>query len=951
MIKSLPSVIQILLAGYLVERLKHPIVIIVSDQRGADTAFQDARTFFPDISVLLFSTTDLKVVTSLRETAGQAIIIASMSELAAPVPDWNREGMRQKILKGERLDLETLLRWLNDHNYERVDMVTEPGEFALRGGIVDIFPDKFELPVRLEFEDNVIVSLRGFEPLTQRSKQTLNEVVLYSRQLEFNSEVPAVSLLPEEAIVITEKRVSLKYRQIIISEDEEGAIDLGYQPAPSYIGNFGLLRKEIATGLCDHTIVAVSEHHRKRLEAMLGEGAEYLVGRVSSGFVSNRQKWVVLTEREIYGSPAKRLLQRRFKGIPIDNLLALRVGDYVVHIDYGVGKFIGVCRLNYQGVEKDYLVIQYAEESRVYVPVENLGLVDRYIGGDEETPKLDRLGGRGWLGAKSRAAKASAEFARELLESRARRQLARTGPLPISNGMMAELEASFPYAETPDQLKALAEVQRDLSRGIPMERLVCGDVGFGKTEIALRAAFQVAMNCRQVALLAPTTVLCYQHWRNFQKRLARFPLRVEMLSRFTPREKRGEIIEGLKKGLVDIVIGTHLLLNPGVRFRNLGLLIIDEEQRFGVRQKEKIRQLKADVNVMALSATPIPRTLYLALTGLMDISPIHTPPPGRKEVLTDISEWDDELIRKYVYRELDRQGQVFFVHNEIASLNQVKRRLERILPEVSLGVAHGRLPSRELADIYLDFASGRYQLLVSTAIIESGLDLPNVNTIIVNQAERFGLADLHQLRGRVGRSEEQAYALLLISSRQKMTVEARKRLSAIVAYSQLGAGYRLALRDMEIRGIGNLLGTEQHGHIARVGFDLYTRMLKEAIARLQGVEPVIEPRMKLNINAYIPDNYIPDTMQRLAIYKRLLGLETLEELKELKAELIDRFGRYPPVVDNLLQVAKVRIYCLKNRIHEVIMGRDRTTLVTAEKTLTLPAGLDPLLEFLSQPRV
>jgi len=950
-VAGLPSVVQVLLAGYLTAQFKKPGVLITPDQPTAAVAYRDAQTVFPELPVLLFSPVDLKVIIRIKELAESALIIAAEPELVAPVPDWTREGVMIKIRSGAKFGREELRHWLDENGYERVDMVTEPGEFAVRGGIVDIFPTEEELPVRLEFADEVIISVRAFEPLTQRSQRNLTEITLYSRQPEFLNEVPAMKLLPPDWIIISRERFTDWSRQVIISETVEGAVDLGYQPAPIYFGNFGLLRQEIDAREGDYTIVAVSEHHRRRLEEMLGTEIEYLVGELSAGFVSEPQQWVVLTEREIYGSPVRRLRQRRFKGVPIDNLLTLQPGDYVVHIDYGVGKFSGVQRLNYQGVEKDYLVIEYADQSRVYVPVENLGLVDRYIGADEEAPKLDRLGGSGWHRAKARAAKASAEYAGQLLESRARRLLARSEPMPVDSKMMAELESSFPYEETPDQLQALADVRADLSRGVPMDRLVCGDVGFGKTEIALRAAFQVATNYRQVAVLAPTTVLCYQHWRTFCARLEGLPLRVEMLSRFTPPGKQTEIIAGLKNGLVDIVIGTHLLLNPKVKFKNLGLLIIDEEQRFGVRQKEKIRQLRADVNVLTLSATPIPRTLYMALAGLMDISPIHTPPPGRKEVLTDIAEWDDELIRQYVYRELNRQGQVFFVHNEIATLNKIKKRLERMLPDVRLVVAHGRLASQELAEIYLDFATGKYQLLLSTAIIESGLDLPNVNTIIINQAERFGLADLHQLRGRVGRATEQAYALLLISNRKEMTVEARKRLSAILAYSRPGAGYRLALRDMEIRGVGNLLGTEQHGHIARIGFNLYTRLLNEALARLRGEEPVIEPRLKLNISAYLPDTYIPDAMQRLALYKRLLSVETVAQLNELAQELADRFGKYPAVVDNLLQVARIRLLCRENKILEVNMSGDHITLVRAKETINLTGGLDQLLQFLSQSRV
>jgi len=950
-VSLVPPPVQALLAGWLATNLNALVVLVRPDIAQARLSFQDVKALFPEIFVLLL-VPDAPAFWQRVKAAGSepAVIVAAEPDLAAPAPK-QRENSSLTLVTGAGLTREGLINWLEREGYERVDLVTEPGEYAVRGGIVDLFSEDGEEPLRVELLDNVVASLRLFEPLTQRSKRTVKEAVVFSRCPSATSGAPAATLLPEPAVFIGREAVGYGRWRVRFTEESEPDIELDYQPAPSYLGNFRILGQEIEGSDRDWTVVAVSEHHRQRLQSLLGDKPDYVVGGLSAGFVSESGKWVVLTEREIYGTPVTGLVRRRFKGLPVDSLFSLRPGDYVVHIDYGVGVFVGTRRLEHSGIAKDYLVIQYAGNDRVYVPVENLGLIDRYIGAEDEEPKLDRLGGRSWLWAKAKAARASAEYAEELIKTYARRALARSEPLPVEPSWLAELEASFPYEETPDQLKALQEVQLDLSQGVPMDRLICGDVGFGKTEIALRAAFQVAINSQQVALLTPTNLLCYQHWTNFRRRLEQFPLRVEMLSRFVPRERQKEIIDGLRRGTVDIVIGTHFLLNPKVSFKNLGLLLIDEEQRFGVRQKERIRQLKADVNVLTLSATPIPRTLYMALAGLKAISPIHTPPPGRREVRTEVAEWDDGLIQGYVYRELNRQGQVFFVHNEIASLREVEKRLRRILPDVSLMVAHGRLPSRELAEIYLDFAAGKYPLLLSTAIVESGLDLPRVNTIIVNRAERFGLADLHQLRGRVGRSAEQAYALFLVTSRQELNREAQKRLSALLAYSQLGAGYRLALRDMEIRGIGNLLGTEQHGHIRRVGFNLWTQMLKEAIAKLKGEEAQFEPKLKLDISAFIPREYIGDSLQRIALYKRLLGVESEEELKEMKSELNDRFGKYPPAVENLFKLALVRVRCRKHKILEVQLKGERATVITAERTMHLAGGLTGLLEFLSQPRV
>ncbi len=944
---AVPGSVQALLAGWLADTLRLPVVLVQSEGGAARIIGQDVATIYPELPVVIFAAHSRVVMERLRSGRDEPlVIVAEEADLLAPAPEWSCPGGGLRLQSGGELTREGFLKWLANEGYERVDLVTEPGEWAARGGIVDLFPEQRELPLRVEFADDVIVSLREFEPLSQRSVRVISEVEVFTRRVPPAGRSPALTLLPARRLVISAGADIPGDFQVRLVDAAVADFNLGYQPAPGYLGNLQLLRTEIANLERTYTVVAVSEHHRRRLTTLLGERPEYLVGGLSSGFVNEQQGWVVLTEREIYGAPVSRLVRRRFRGVPVDNLLALRPGDYVVHIDYGVGRFAGTRRLMHDGVEKDYLVIQYDGSDRVYVPVENLGLIDRYIGGGDEAPKLDRLGGRSWLVAKARAARASAEYAQELLDIYARRAMARKTPLPADSPWLIELAASFPYEETPDQLRALEAVRQDLASTQPMDRLICGDVGFGKTEVALRAAFQTAVNYQQVALLAPTTVLCYQHYTTFRRRLEKFPLRVEMLSRFVPEAKRREVLQGLKQGTVDIVIGTHVLLDPQVVFARLGLLIVDEEQRFGVRQKERIRQLKPEVNVLTLSATPIPRTLYIALAGLRDISAIHTPPPGRKEVLTEVAEWNDELVRSYVYRELNRGGQVFFVHNEIQSIHQLEERLRRLLPDVEMVVAHGRMPGRRLAEIYIDFATGRHQMLLSTAIIESGLDLPNVNTIIVNRAERFGLADLHQLRGRVGRSLEQAYALFLVSRREAVTAEARKRLSALLAYSRLGAGYRLALRDMEIRGVGNLLGTEQHGHIARVGFNLYTRMLEEAIARLKGETVPVEPKLELDRTVFIPREYIPDSFQRIAIYKRLLGVTSDAELAEVVAELVDRFGRYPPVVAELVKVARLRLLCRERGVLAVRLRGEEATVVSAERTISRRTDLDGLIEFL-----
>lgn len=943
-----PELIRSLLAGWLAQELRRP-VLLISSEGHERVALGDLSTCWPRLATLHFAADDPGLVPRLQSLAVRpeaCVVVADRASLQAPAPIVT--GTAHFALSvGQELTPEQLVAWLEETGYERTDLVTEPGEYAARGGIVDAFADGSDAPLRVEFDADRVSSLRFFDSLSQLSQSTVAAAGLVTRRPARHSDLPASTLLPRDIVTLAEDAPVETSALVRFTDATEADVDMGFRPAPVYLGNLGLLRAELDASGGDWFIACASEYHCERLAGLLGPKPGYLVAGLSSGFVSESGDWRLLTEREVYGSPAHRPARRRFKGLPLDNLVALRPGDYVVHVDYGIGIFAGTRRMTAAGVEKDFLTIEYAGTDKVYVPVENLGLLDRYVGAEDAPPRLDRLGGRNWLTAKARAVRASQEYAEELLRLQARRAAARAAPFPADSDWQAGLEAAFPFVETPDQLAALRAVKADMQRGRPMDRLICGDVGFGKTEIALRAAFKAATGLRQVAVLVPTTILCQQHYTTFRRRLEKYPLRVEMLSRFVAPARRQSVIAELAAGRVDIVIGTHLLLSPRVRFRDLGLVIVDEEQKFGVRQKERIRSLRAQASVLTLTATPIPRTLYMALAGLRDISAIHTPPPGRREIATEVTEWNDGLIREYVTRELGRGGQVFFVHNEIQTIEQVAGRLRRLLPGVNLAVAHGQMPARRLADIYLGFAAGEFPLLLSTAIIESGLDMPNVNTIIVNRADRFGLADLHQLRGRVGRSQEQAYALFLIPARREITLDARKRLSALLAYSRLGSGYKLALRDMEIRGVGNLLGTEQHGHVARIGFTLYTQLLKEAVARLKGEPVAVEPELSLEVAAYIPEAYVADSYERVALYKRLLAVESEDELAALRAELADRFGRYPEVVENLFRIALVRVRARALGLLKVILRRGKATLVRPDRTETHSADINRLLELLA----
>ena len=937
---GVPNAARALLAVEVARQLARPVALAVGRDDEAELLRRDITALHPGVRSRLFS----PVLPESGEGDAPLVSVGSRRSFESPALDPGQRGRFTRDLAiGQALTIDALVSWLDEAGYERVDLVTEPGECATRGGIVDLFAEGKPEPVRVEFADDVVVGLRRFDPLSQRTAGPAPSLAVFARRLPDDSGRRAWETLPGSTLFIADTPVAGLSPALTLTDPPDAGLDCGCRPAPRYLGNFRLLGAELGAAGHRYFIACGSEERCRRVELLLGDRPAYLAGPLSGGFTDAASGYTLLTELELYGAPARRVARPRFKGLPVDNLVTLRPGDHVVHVDYGIGLFEGTKRMRHAGNEKDYIVLRYAGQDRVYVPVENLGLIDRYVGTGDAPLRLDRLGGRTWLVAKAKAARDSAEYAEQLLAIQARRATVPGTAFPPDGEWHAGLEASFPFEETPDQRTALDDVRRDMERSRPMDRLVCGDVGYGKTEVALRAALKAVTGVKQVAVLVPTTILCYQHYATFRSRLAPFPVRVEMLSRLVPPAQREQVLADLAAGRVDIVIGTHGLLGARTRFRDLGLLVLDEEQKFGVRQKERIKQLRASVDVLTLTATPVPRTLYMAVAGLRDISTIHTPPPGRREVQTEVSAWHDQLVAEYIGRELEREGQVFIVHNRIQSLPRLARRLDELFPGLDIALAHGQMPSRRLEDIYLGFAAGEHRVLVSTAIIESGLDLPNVNTIIVDRADLFGLADLHQLRGRVGRSGRQAYALFLVPDRKEVTPEARKRLSALLAYSKLGSGFRLALRDLEIRGAGDLLGTRQHGHIARIGLSLYAKMLKEEAARIRGEEVRPEPQLKLDVNAYLPEDYVTDPFERVALYRRLLGLEDEKEVAGFREELVDRFGDYPPVVETLFKIALVRIRARQRGLLQVTLKDRRVTLVTAEATTTAEADLDGLL--------
>lgn len=655
-------------------------------------------------------------------------------------------------------------------------------------------------------------------------------------------------------------------------------------------------------------------------------------GLLSGGFKLPEAGLMVLTDTDIFGTPVQQKARRSYfkEGMRIASYLELREGDYVVHVQHGVGIYRGIVKLaGNDGAERDYLLLEYAGGDKVYVPTDQVDRVQRYIGASAEPPTIHRLNSGEWQRATAKAKKQVKEMAAGLIKLYAARQAAHRPPCPPDTPWQQEMEHSFPYEETPGQLSAIHEVKDDLENDRPMDRLICGDVGYGKTEVAIRAAFKMVNSGRQVAVLCPTTILAEQHLGTFRQRLAAYPVSIEMLSRFVGTADSHRVLKGLADGTVDIVIGTHKLLGKNVQFRNLGLLVIDEEQRFGVAHKEKIKQLRKSVDVMTLTATPIPRTLHMALSGIRDLSLINDPPEGRMPIKTYVREYDDELVREVILRELDRGGQVYYVSNRVEGLGHIAHHVERLVPQARIGVGHGQMSSDELEDVMMKFYNREYDILVCTTIIESGLDVPNVNTIIVENADKLGLAQLYQLRGRVGRSDKQGYAYLLYRKNKQLSDNAEQRLSALKDFSDLGSGYKVALRDLEIRGAGNLLGAEQSGTVADVGFDLYTQLLSQAINELKG-EPAEEeftlPPVDLPLDAHIPARYIPSEAERILIYKKLTAVRSKEDVDDLQAELEDRYGDPPRSVWNLLALLRLRLRCKEVGIGTINTERQRIVL-------------------------
>jgi len=812
--------------------------------------------------------------------------------------------------------------------------------FLARGTVVDFLPP-----------DGLLVwdEPADLAPVLEEQDR---EALAVREEMAGRGELPAGLPLPHLTWPELRAAIDSHRRRIDLSRwasgEEEGESTSGgrlpFAAAPAYGGRLRALAIDLSAAVERRERVLVVSQQAARLSEVLTEQgmvtsvASAVEGPLPAGALalvqgSMPQGWILqdeavpftlLTDSEVFGFAKQRRLAPRRAAHREAFLAELSPGDYVVHIEHGIARFAGLTRKTLDGHEREYLELRYAQGDRLFVPTDQVDRVSRYVGPGDYTPALTRLGSGDWARAKERVRRAVADLAQDLLNLYAARQVLEGHAFPPDAAWQQELEASFPYLETPDQLDAVRRVKSDMETPRPMDRLVCGDVGYGKTEVAIRAAFKAVLDGRQVAVLVPTTVLAQQHHRTFQERLSSFPVRVEMLSRFRSERDQRQVVSDLASGTVDIVVGTHRLLQKDVAFKDLGLVIIDEEQRFGVGHKERLKQMRREVDVLTLSATPIPRTLHMSLVGIRDMSTMETPPEERLPIKTYVSEFDDRLVREAVIRELERGGQVYFVHNRVYNIEQVAHRLRELVPEAEIGVGHGQMPEELLERVMLDFVRGRIDLLVCTTIIESGLDIPNVNTIIINQADKLGLAQLYQLRGRVGRGAFRAYAYLLHDRGRVLTEPAQKRLQTIFEATELGAGFQIALKDLEIRGAGNLLGAEQSGQIGAVGFDLYVRLLSEAVERLKALQrgekpPVPAPALTLDLplTAHIPHSYVPDLNLRLALYQRLASAEQEAEVEDAAREMVDRFGALPPPVHNLLFAVQLRLLARRAGVQSI----------------------------------
>ena len=1012
-------------------------LILAEDERRAreiyeDYRFYDRKVYSYPAKDLLFFQADIhgnllirqrmKVIKALLEEK-ELTVVTSIDGCMDFLE--SLEKIKEQLIHYESdstVDTEQLKNQLVALGYERVGQVEMPGQFSVRGGIVDIYCLTEENPWRIELWGDEIDSIRSFDPESQRSLENLEELTIYPA-VEHIGDKDMVSFLdyfPEERTIIfldepnrlTEKggAVEEEYRQSRMHREEKGSRNLpenwlcsfeqlqkelnkrncisvcALEPKQAgwkvrekfylevksisaYNNSFELLVKDLHQYKKQGYRIALLSGSRTRAERLAKDlqeeglaafyGQDYdreicpgeimvVYGHAKKGFEYPLIKFAVMTESDIFGQEQKKKKKKKnYSGSRIQDFAELSIGDFVVHEKHGIGIYRGIEKVEVDRIVKDYIKIEYRGGSNLYIPATQLDCLQKYSGADaSKAPKLNKLGTQEWNKTKSKVRGAVKNIAKELVELYAVRQEKEGYVCGPDTVWQREFEEMFPYEETEDQLSAIEDAKRDMESTRIMDRLICGDVGYGKTEVALRAAFKEVQESRQVAYLAPTTILAQQIYNTFVQRMKEFPVRVELLCRFRTPAQQKKAIEDLKKGQVDVIIGTHRILSKDVQFKNLGLLIVDEEQRFGVTHKEKIKQLKKDVDVLTLTATPIPRTLHMSLIGIRDMSVLEEPPMDRMPIQTYVMEYDEETVREAINRELRRGGQVYYVYNRVTDIADVALRIAKLVPDARVDFAHGQMSERELENVMYSFVNGDIDVLVSTTIIETGLDISNVNTMIIHDSDRYGLSQLYQLRGRIGRSNRTAYAFLMYRKNVMLKETAEKRLAAIREYTDLGSGFKIAMRDLELRGAGNLLGAQQHGHMNAVGYDLYCKMLNEAVKEAKGIHTMedFETSVDLNVDAYIPDSYISNEFQKLDIYKRIAGIETQQDYDDMLEELLDRFGEPGKAVLNLLAIAKLKAIAHQGYVTEIKQTGKTVRFTLYEKARLNTEGFPALMQ-------
>ena len=1011
-------------------------LILAEDERRAreiyeDYRFYDRKVYSYPAKDLLFFQADIhgnllirqrmKVIKALLEEK-ELTVVTSIDGCMDFLE--SLEKIKEQLIHYESdstVDIEQLKNQLVALGYERVGQVEMPGQFSVRGGIVDIYCLTEENPWRIELWGDEIDSIRSFDPESQRSLENLEELTIYPA-VEHIGDKDMVSFLdyfPEERTIIfldepnrlTEKggAVEEEYRQSRMHREEKGSRNLpenwlcsfeqlqkelnkrncisvcALEPKQAgwkvrekfylevksisaYNNSFELLVKDLHQYKKQGYRIALLSGSRTRAERLAKDlqeeglaafyGQDYdreicpgeimvVYGHAKKGFEYPLIKFAVMTESDIFGQEQKKKKKKNYSGSRIQDFAELSIGDFVVHEKHGLGIYRGIEKVEVDRIVKDYIKIEYRGGSNLYIPATQLDCLQKYSGADaSKAPKLNKLGTQEWNKTKSKVRGAVKNIAKELVELYAVRQEKEGYVCGPDTVWQREFEEMFPYEETEDQLSAIEDAKRDMESTRIMDRLICGDVGYGKTEVALRAAFKEVQESRQVAYLAPTTILAQQIYNTFVQRMKEFPVRVELLCRFRTPPQQKKAIEDLKKGQVDVIIGTHRILSKDVQFKNLGLLIVDEEQRFGVTHKEKIKQLKKDVDVLTLTATPIPRTLHMSLIGIRDMSVLEEPPMDRMPIQTYVMEYDEETVREAINRELRRGGQVYYVYNRVTDIADVALRIAKLVPDARVDFAHGQMSERELENVMYSFVNGDIDVLVSTTIIETGLDISNVNTMIIHDSDRYGLSQLYQLRGRIGRSNRTAYAFLMYRKNVMLKETAEKRLAAIREYTDLGSGFKIAMRDLELRGAGNLLGAQQHGHMNAVGYDLYCKMLNEAVKEAKGIHTMedFETSVDLNVDAYIPDSYISNEFQKLDIYKRIAGIETQQDYDDMLEELLDRFGEPGKAVLNLLAIAKLKAIAHQGYVTEIKQTGKTVRFTLYEKARLNTEGFPALMQ-------